>query len=74
MSVYGTMNIYVCTDHDGHYPVGVCSVVVAASETEARDLLRAELHEHGLDETKPFTLRPLNIERPRAFLLLDGDY
>lgn len=68
------LNIYVCTDHDGHYPVGVCSVIVAFSEHTAREMLRGELHEHGLDENKPFTLRRLNTTDPKAFVLLDGDY
>lgn len=68
------MNVYVCTDHDGHYPVGVCSVVIANSEPEAKGLLRAELHEHGLDETKPFTLRLLSTLAPKAFVILDGEY
>lgn len=67
------MNVYVCTDHDGHY-VGVASVVVANSEPEAAALLKAQLHEHGLDETKPFTLRLIQTERPQAFVLQDGDY
>lgn len=68
------MDVYVCTDHDGHWPVGVCSVVVAGSEHQARGLLQAELHEHGLDERKPFTLRRLSLEQPKAFVLLNGDY
>lgn len=68
------MNVYVCTDHDGHYPVGVCSVVVASDEVEAAGLLRLQLNEHGLDYNKPFTLRLLNTAEPRAFVLLDGDY
>lgn len=68
------MEIYICTDHDGHYPVGVCSVIVAHSETEARGLLKKELHEHGLDEHKPFTLRRLSMDNPKAFVLLNGDY
>jgi hypothetical protein len=69
-----TIEIYVCTDHDGYYPVGVCSVVTAGSEDEARRLLQAALHEHGLDETKPFTLRRLSTDSPRAFVLLNGEY
>lgn len=68
------MDVYVCDDHDGHWPVGVCSIVVANSEHEARGLLQAELHEHGLDEKKPFTLRRLNTDAPRAFVIRDGDY
>ena len=68
------MEIYVCDDHAGHWPVGVCSIVVANSEPEARGLLKAELHEHGLDENKPFTLRKLNTEKPKAFVIHDGDY
>jgi hypothetical protein len=67
------MNIYTCTDHDGHW-VGVASVVVADSEDQARALLAAELKTHGLDGAKPFTLRRINTEAPRAFVLQDGDY
>lgn len=68
------MNVYVCIDHDGHYSVGVCSVVMAKSEEQARQLLLIELQSHGLRGNRPFTLRKLNTEEPRAFILLDGDY
>ncbi len=33
--------------------------------------MRAELHEHGLDETKPFTLRRLSMEKPKALTVDD---
>lgn len=68
------MNIYVCTDHDGHWPVGVCSVVVANDESEASCLLGLALREHGLNGNKPFTLRRLSTDSPKAFVLLDGEY
>jgi len=68
------VQVYVCDDHDGHYPVGVCSIVVAEHEDQARDLLRAELRSRGLDANKRFTLRKLNTAEPRAFVILDGDY
>ena len=68
------MQGYVCTDHDGHYPVGVASIIVAPDEDEARRLLAAELREHGLDAGKPFTLRRIQSEKPQAFVLLDGNY
>ncbi|WP_068018941.1 hypothetical protein [Rhodoplanes sp. Z2-YC6860] len=67
------MNIYTCVDHDGHW-VGVASVIVAETEDQARDLLVAELATHGLDQTKPFTLRRINADAPKAFVLQDGDY
>ncbi len=67
------MNIYTSVDHDGHW-VGVASVVVADTEDHARELLRAELKIHGLDPDKPFTLRQINADAPRAFVLQDGDY
>jgi hypothetical protein len=67
------VNIYTCTDHDGHW-VGVASVVVASTEDEARALLCAELREHGLDDKRPFTLRRINTDQPKAFVLQDGDY
>jgi hypothetical protein len=68
------MKIYTCTDHEGHWPVGVCSVIVANSEEEAAKLLAIELHKHGLHKNKPFTLQELDTTSPRAFVLRDGDY
>lgn len=68
------MNVYTCVDHDGHYPVGVASVVVAATEEEATAVLAAALDKHGLVGSRPFTLRRINISEPRAFILQDGDY
>lgn len=67
------MRIYTCTDHDGFW-VGVASVVVANDEDEARQLLTAEIKEHGLDHHKPFTLREINTNQSRAFVLQNGDY
>ena len=67
------LNVYTCTDHEGHW-VGVASVVVAETEEIAKDLLIAELAEHGLKQTKPFTLRRINTAHPKAFVLQDGDY
>lgn len=68
------MNVYTCVDHDGHWPVGVSSVVVADTEEDARALLTTALTEHGLDGRKPFTLRRINTDDPRAFILQDGEY
>ena len=70
------MNIYVSIDHDSHYPVGCCSVVVAESEHVAKLLLDEQLIERRLKPSRqnPYTLRKINSEIPRAFVLLDGDY
>jgi hypothetical protein len=68
------MNVYTCTDHEGHW-VGVASVVVASDEAEARRLLVAELETHGLYQcAKPFEMRRINLDAPKAFVLQDGDY
>lgn len=68
------MRIFVSTDHDGHFPVGVASVVIAADEAAARVLLDAELSGQGLDPTKPYTLLELVGMAPRALILSNGDY
>lgn len=67
------MNVYTCADHDGHWPVGACSVVVAADENEARRLLKEALMKEGLD-AKGFTLTPLDLSEAKATILLNGDY
>lgn len=68
------MNVYTCTDHDGFYPVGVASVIVASNEHEAREVLSNALADGGLDHRVPFTLTQLNTHVPNAVILCDGDY
>jgi hypothetical protein len=67
------LKLFVCTDHAGHYPAGVASIVWAHTEFEARGLLTAALKAEGLPE-KPFTLRQIDTSRPKAVVLRDGDY
>ncbi len=69
------MRVWVCTDHAGHWPVPVGSVVVARSEKRARELLERSLLSHGLDPLDPpFTLREIRTDRAAAHILSDGDY
>jgi hypothetical protein len=68
------MNVYICQDHQGHWPVGVGSVVVATDEDEARKLLVKRLAVHGIKQTEPFRLWPINLAEPGAFVLCDGNY
>jgi hypothetical protein len=68
-----SLKVFTCTDHKGHWPVGVASVVVADSETGARQLLDRELRLHGLAPSD-YTLQEISTELPRAFVLTDGDY
>lgn len=69
------MPVFVCDDHDYHFPVGVASVVRADDESAARVLLDAELLSRGLrpSGTSPYTLKRLP-EHPIAVILRDGDY
>lgn len=67
------MNVYVCTDHAGHWAVPVASVVVAHDEAEAAGLLRAELKKRGLGGAD-FNLQLVACDKPHAVILSDGDY
>ena len=66
--------IFVCTDHDGHWPVPVASVVIATDVEMAADLLDVQLEAHGLQTRKrsPYTLKELT--GPGATILSDGEY
>lgn len=66
------LHVYVSTDHDGQYPVGVASVVLAKNPVEARGLLDAELTSKGLNPDLPYTL--VELRGPVAMVLNDGDY
>jgi hypothetical protein len=65
--------LFTCTDHDGHYPVGVASIVVAESEAEARQLLGSKLLLEGL-KPDAYTLSPVDESRPQAIILANGNY
>lgn len=67
------MNVYTCIDHDGHW-VGVASVIIAPTEEDARDLLSQTLGDCGLNGEKLFTLHKLDLSKPQAVVLCDGDY
>jgi hypothetical protein len=70
------MLVFVCTNHDGHWPVGVASVVVAENDVRARNLLDAKLKEHGLRDSdeSPYDLRRVDCTKEAALVLHDGDY
>lgn len=68
------MNVYICTDHDTHYPVGGASIVVANNEDAARELLRMALKDNGLDPDLDFTLALVDTTAPQATILVNGDY
>lgn len=67
------MRVFTCTDHDGYWPVGVASLVVASTEDDARLMLQAELDNKNLGKGS-FTLQEVDLLIPKATILLDGDY
>jgi hypothetical protein len=70
------MKVFTSTDHEAFY-VGGASVVIAESEAEARELLTASLNSIGLPkrpEHRDFTLQEVDISKPQAIVLHDGDY
>lgn len=67
------MKTYYTTGHDGFWPVGTASVVMAQSEKKARELLDRELEARGLDPKAPvYALEELGPDE--AIILRDGDY
>lgn len=67
------MNIYTCNDHDGFFPVGTASVIVARNMDDAIELLRAKLLSMQLDPTN-FTLAELDTSKEGVTVLRNGDY
>ncbi len=68
------LSVYTCNDFKGHWPVGTAAVIVAESETAAREALESELESVGLEQTQPFTLVELHIGLPSVRILRDGEY
>lgn len=67
------MKVFTCIDHEGYWPVGAASVVVAESLVAAIKLLQDALDKKGLGK-KPFTLQELNLDEQSAVILVDGEY
>jgi hypothetical protein len=68
------MKVFYSKDHDGHYPVGVCSIVIAENELKAKNKLKKKLQEYGLDSNEPFTLHEIDLTKDEAYIVLDGNY
>ena len=69
------MKLFTCDNHAGHWPVGAASIVIAESETDARYLLDEELLSRSLDPgNPPYTLKEVDMTKPQAIVLDDGDY
>lgn len=68
------MKFFTCTDHAGHWPVGVASIVLAEDEEEAWKQLSFALALKGLSGDKPFTLVEVPLTTKTAIVLNDGDY
>lgn len=70
------MKVFISTDHDYIYPVGVCSVIVAETHSMAIELLDIELIAEGLQPyaKSPYTLVEVDLTSPSAKVLLNGDY
>lgn len=72
-----TLKVWTCTDHAGEYPIGVASLVVAATEAEARCMLDDALARRGLlldDADKGYTLQAVDLKTTSAYILRDGNY
>ena len=70
------LKVFTCSDHDGHYPVGTASVIVAKDKQYARRLLNKSLKSAGLKQSpeKPFTLNELDTTEAGVTTLCDGNY
>ena len=67
------LRLFTCTDHKGHYPVGVASIVLAETEPEAYQMLRDALNDAGLDGDAEFTLTEVYFDK-QVIILHDGNY
>ena len=65
--------LYVCTDFEGHYPVGVAAVIIAKDHKQARKLLDEELKARDLPAGKG-KISLQDMSEPYAAILCDGNY
>lgn len=67
------MGVWTCVDHEGHYPVGVASVIVAENMDAAYAALRCALEDVGLSLGSA-SLQELDASTPSVTILNDGNY
>lgn len=67
------MKVFTCDDHEGYWPVGTASIVVAENEEEAHKILYEKLKSINLVDND-FTLKELDTSKPNVVVLRDGDY
>ena len=70
------MKLFICLNHDGYYPVGISSIIVAKNKKIAIQLLDRKLIENGLKPYKDhkYTLQELDLKHAKATILHNGDY
>lgn len=69
------MKVFTCNDHNGYWPVGTASVIVAEDKDVATRLLDVALKDKKLkpSELEAYTLVELDTRNPGAFILNDGN-
>lgn len=68
------MKVFYSYDFEGHWPVGSAAIVIEGSRELARLLLDKELADHGLEDSKEYTLVEMDLTEAQAIILCDGDY
>ncbi len=68
------MKVFYCTSFTGHYPVGVCALVVAKDVFEARTLLTTELQRCGLVLELTDEIQEVDTSLCGVNILSDGMY
>ncbi len=71
----GDIKLYICTNHEGYWDVGV-SIILARNEIEAGKLLETALKKCGLrlDNEISYEFVEIDMSEEQAIVLNDGDY
>ena len=69
------MKVYMNNTFSGYYPVGTAAVVVAENKHSAAAMLSKILTRNGLSqEVTPESMMEVDLNKPNAYLLADGEY
>lgn len=68
------MKVFICTDFNGHYPVGTSALIIAKDIETAKSMLSKELEEIGLSQEPNFTLDEIKTRKEQVIILNDGNY
>jgi len=70
------MKVYYCNNFKGHWPVGVCALIIAPDPETGMEMLNMKLNSLGLRQGQfnSLILTEVDVKHPDVLVINNGDY